>query len=292
MGWITTFLLTLVAIFVLVNICIGSEHEEIQEDLESRAKPRLPSWAKRYTKKTSGCPCWWDLTKTDNNCACCKSRGIQCGYPLHRFCQRDSRKPQYRIGCPGIKNKKHTLSERGHPCHYNPVDRSCGWCGLFSQQCNGWDLYNGLKCGEVSPYAPGKEGWGKYCIGQVQDCRISPSPCDVNANCVNTKRKTKGQYGGNAYRCACKPGYVGNGITCANEKTGKLELPSEGLQVEVTMNLAPQIKIKRTEKNFPIGKATSNFEKELKRMQAANDGKEVFCNGNSGRRISWNETVY
>ena len=66
----------------------------------------------------------------------------------------------------GIKNKKHTLSERGHPCHYNPVDRSCGWCGLFSQQCNGWDLYNGLKCGEVSPYAPGKEGWGKYCIGQ------------------------------------------------------------------------------------------------------------------------------
>ena len=101
MGWITTFLLTLVAIFVLVNVCIGSEHEEIQEDLESRAKPRLPSWAKRYTKKTSGCPCWWDLTKTDNNCACCKSRGIQCGYPLHRFCQRDSRKPQYRIGCPG-----------------------------------------------------------------------------------------------------------------------------------------------------------------------------------------------
>ena len=74
--------------------------------------------------------------------------------------------------------------------------------------------------------------------------------------------------------------------------SGKLDLPSEGLQVEVTMNLAPQIKIKRTEKNFPIGKATSNFEKELKRMQAANDGKEVFCNGNSGRRIPWNETVY
>ena len=101
MGWITTFLLTLVVIFVLVNACIGSEHEEIQEDLESRANPRLPSWAKRYTKKTSGCPCWWDLTKTNNNCACCKSRGIQCGYPLHRFCQKDSRKPQYRIGCPG-----------------------------------------------------------------------------------------------------------------------------------------------------------------------------------------------
>ena len=58
----------------------------------------------------------------------------------------------------------------------------------------------------------------------VQDCRISPSPCDVNAKCVNTKRKTKGQYGGYAYRCACNDGYVGNGIHCANEKTGKISL--------------------------------------------------------------------
>ena len=159
----------------------------------------------------------------------------------------------------------------------------------------------------------------------VQDCRISPSPCDVNAKCVNTKRKTKGQYGGYAYRCACNYGYVGNGLQCANEKTGKaqltvrcylffhvknyyyeihnqfnnyflsigkLDLPSEGLQIELTLNLAPQIKIERTEKNFPIGKATTDFESQLKRMQAANDGKEVFCNGNSGRKYSWNETAY
>ena len=73
---------------------------------------------------------------------------------------------------------------------------------------------------------------------------------------------------------------------------GKLDLPSEGLQVQLTMNLAPQIKIKRTEKNFPIGEATTDFENQLKRMEAANDGKEVFCNGNSGRKYSWNETVY
>ena len=73
---------------------------------------------------------------------------------------------------------------------------------------------------------------------------------------------------------------------------GKLDLPSEGLQIELTMNLAPQIKIERTEKNFPIGKATTDFESQLKRMQAANDGKEVFCNGNSGRKYSWNETAY
>ena len=73
---------------------------------------------------------------------------------------------------------------------------------------------------------------------------------------------------------------------------GELELPSEGLQIELTMNLSPQIKIERTEKNFPIGEATTDFENQLKRMQAANDGKEVFCNGNSGRKYSWNETAY
>ena len=56
------------------------------------------------------------------------------------------------------------------------------------------------------------------------------------------------------------------------------------------MNLAPQIEIYRTEKNFPIGKATADFERELKNMQAENDGNEVFCNGNSGRKYSWNDT--
>jgi len=196
------------------------------------------------------------------------------------------------MGCPRIKNRAHTLSEKGHPCHYNPAKKNCGWCGLYSQQCNGWNLYNGLKCGALDTFFPSREGSGKSCIGQVQDCRISPSPCDTNAKCINTGRKTKGQYGGYAYRCACKSGYVGNGITCVNAKTGKLELPSEGLQIELKMELAPQIRIKRTERNFPIGKATTDFENELKKMQAANDGNEVFCNGNSGRRIQWNETVY
>lgn len=296
MGRFTSFLSTLTVILTLTNICIGFERfrEEFEEDLVSRELtwPKfLPSWAKKYTdtRRPEGCPCWWDLTQ-GYNCACCRNRGIQCGYPLHRYCQRDAGKPQYRKGCPGIKNKDHTLSERGHPCHYNTADKTCGWCGLFSQQCNGWNLYNGIKCGEATTFFPGKSGSSKSCAGQVQDCRLSPSPCDVNAECVNTGRKTKGQYGGYAYRCACKKGFIGNGIHCANEKTGVLELPSEGMVIELSMNLAPQIEIYRTEKNFPIGKATADFERELKNMQAENDGNEVFCNGNSGRKYSWNDT--
>ena len=66
----------------------------------------------------------------------------------------------------GIKNRAHTLSEKGHPCHYNPAKKNCGWCGLYSQQCNGWNLYNGLKCGALDTFFPSREGSGKSCIGQ------------------------------------------------------------------------------------------------------------------------------
>ena len=111
MGWLTTFLSTLTAISILNNVCIGFDtrfHEELEKDLETRQsdsqiarKPiTKPPWAKRFTKTTTGCPCWWDLTKGDD-CACCQNKGIQCGYPQHRFCQRDAGRPQYRKGCPG-----------------------------------------------------------------------------------------------------------------------------------------------------------------------------------------------
>ena len=68
----------------------------------------------------------------------------------------------------GIANRQDTLSETGHPCHYNIEDKSCGWCGLSSQQCNGWNLYyNNIKCGYLTSYAPGsyKRGDG-FCLGQ------------------------------------------------------------------------------------------------------------------------------
>ena len=58
----------------------------------------------------------------------------------------------------------------------------------------------------------------------MQDCRLSPSYCDVNAVCVDTKRKIKGIYGGKAYRCACKQGFIGNGITCADAASGMTQI--------------------------------------------------------------------
>ena len=107
MEWLTTFLLTFGAFCVLFNSCKGLEDEDIQDYFGKNSFPKeptkevLPNWAKKYTRKSHGCPCWWDLTRKEYDCACCQNRGIQCGYPLHRFCQRDTRKNRNRKGCPG-----------------------------------------------------------------------------------------------------------------------------------------------------------------------------------------------
>jgi len=273
MGWVSMLPIVLGSIFLLSDMWVSK--------LEVEAA-RMPQWAKKYTRSQKGCPCWFDLSKGTTECACCHNKGIQCGYPMQMYCQRDARRPQYRIGCPGIQNRQDTLSEQGHPCHHDIHDKSCGWCGLSSQQCNGWNhLYNkNIKCGYLTAYAPGarKRGDG-FCLGQVQDCRLSPSYCDVNAVCVDTKRKIKGIYGGKAYRCACKQGFIGNGITCADAASGTIEA-NQDMIVNMHMELGRTITIERAEPDFPIGDATTKFENELKSLRAAGDGKEVFCNGN------------
>ena len=37
-----------------------------------------------FTTANTGCPCWFDLTRSD--CACCTDQGVQCGNPLHQWC--------------------------------------------------------------------------------------------------------------------------------------------------------------------------------------------------------------
>ena len=190
MGWVSMLPIVLGSIFLLSDMWVSK--------LEVQAA-RMPQWAKKYTRSQKGCPCWFDLSKGTTECACCHNKGIQCGYPMQMYCQRDARRPQYRIGCPGndfrmvcflslislptfiyiviykifnaigIKNRQDTLSEQGHPCHHDIHDKSCGWCGLSSQQCNGWNhlYYNNIKCGYLTAYAPGarKRGAG-FCLGQ------------------------------------------------------------------------------------------------------------------------------
>ena len=78
-----------------------------------------------YTATAEGCHCWWDrsrrLTDPDTNeaysCACCKNGGRQCGYPMHKYCHLPNSTAT--TGCNGVQNKDYTLSEKGHPCHFN-----------------------------------------------------------------------------------------------------------------------------------------------------------------------------
>ena len=82
---------------VLVSILFLSDLW--QKNLEVHAAS-TPPWARRYTGTQTGCPCWFDLSR-GMECACCKGRGIQCGFPKQNFCQRDARRSTYREGCKG-----------------------------------------------------------------------------------------------------------------------------------------------------------------------------------------------
>ena len=51
-----------------------------------------------------GCYCWFDpLEKYLGNkkCACCKSNGVQCGYPMQKWCQPKVNTGKIQKGCVG-----------------------------------------------------------------------------------------------------------------------------------------------------------------------------------------------
>lgn len=79
-------------------------------------------WYEEATLTSSGCSCDFDplgvlidpLTNSSFSCACCQPLGIQCGYPQHNYCKFEFDDPGK--GCPGIPNRKFTLSQLGGPC--------------------------------------------------------------------------------------------------------------------------------------------------------------------------------
>ena len=89
---LTTILLVLVSIVLLSGKW---------KQAAVQAGTPIPGWARKYTKTSTGCPCWFDLSRAEE-CACCHNKGIQCGYPQHQYCQRDAKRGQYRKGCRGF----------------------------------------------------------------------------------------------------------------------------------------------------------------------------------------------
>lgn len=56
------------------------------------------------TESNTGCACWFDPNELFTNagdCACCKSNGTQCGYPMHEYCQPSVSTGEELTGCQG-----------------------------------------------------------------------------------------------------------------------------------------------------------------------------------------------
>jgi len=261
-------------VFTSITLCIADSVESLNkfnssDELVLETRAGVPGWARKYTRSRTGCPCWWDLTLGDI-CACCKDfrgkLGQPCGYPLHNYCQKKSS-----YGCPGllpqskggVDYERYTLSTRGYPCHYDKSDVSCAWCAPGYQQCGkagswandylkknrklkkSWQKQNTclpVLNGDRKSYA--KKPW-VVCVGQVQDCNKRGSECDINADCLDTGIKKEISRGNiwSVHRCACKDGFVGNGITCADETTGIVTRPGVELKAKLTTDVYEQYKL-------------------------------------------------
>jgi len=202
----------------------------------------IEKWFKPFTAKNTGCPCFFDITRTD--CACCKtgSGGKACGFPQHQWCY----KSKVGGGCPGIEEPKYTLSQTGYPCFYDPKSTECAWCAEGGFQC-------GDTCvGEAKALSCTKDGSS----GVYGDCRHIPG-CDLNAECIQTNKEQ------NSWKCICNKGqtanetFTGNGIQCYNEN-GVGGDPNK--QISVSMMLTTDFYVfPHDSSDFPMGPATDNL---------------------------------
>merc|ERR1711915_117185 len=178
-----------------------------------------------YTESSTGCQCWWDMTRDD--CACCKE-GVdarQCGHPVHMYCYKKSKE-----GCPGVPQKKWTLSNKGHPCYFQAEKSGdCAWCTDPGYQCG-----PGKRAGITSKLGnhciSGRNK--KYCDSVVADCRHIPNACDPNAKCAKKRKLGKRVL----YECKCKDGYTGNGIQCFDSDGNLSKDPKQIVELTMVLN--------------------------------------------------------
>merc|ERR1712168_26773 len=156
-----------------------------------------------YTKAATGCPCWFDMSRSD--CACCEDAGVQCGAPLHNYCTKKT--AGRRVGCPGVPANHWTLSTTGYPCFFNTSRTDCAWSASGGAQCSnsgdkGPDSAGGSRCWD--PDDPG------YCDSVPGDC-LHIHKCDSEAECkFNVKFGKFREH----HTCQCKTGWKGNGQQC------------------------------------------------------------------------------
>merc|ERR1712025_1355554 len=118
-------LLVTLVLLVLVDIVHGGCEQDPKLKPAIISKKLKPfTKVKANGKPIANSPCWWDLTRTD--CGTCRNGGVQCGYPMHKWCQ--SPKDDKKKGCPGIPNYKYTKSTQGAPCYWDVNNKKCAIC--------------------------------------------------------------------------------------------------------------------------------------------------------------------
>merc|ERR1712019_238206 len=124
-GLIMKALLVTSVLVVLVDIVHGGCEQDPKLKPAIITKKLKPfTKVKANGKPIANSPCWWDLTRTD--CGTCRNGGVQCGYPMHKWCQNP--KDDKKKGCPGIPNYKYTKSTQGAPCYWDVNNKKCAIC--------------------------------------------------------------------------------------------------------------------------------------------------------------------
>jgi len=217
-----------------------------------------------FTEKSTGCPCWFDLKRTD--CACCKDGDevLQCGAPMHQYCYKKTEGRQR--GCPGVPSAQWTLSNTGHPCVWNNTRTDCAWCARGGSQCGDDDTY-----GPSSPHgAQCVDPKSEICDSMPGDCRHM-NLCDPEAECVFSRKWGVSR---SLYTCKCLEGWTGNGLQCVNATTGEASKPSisdDVVAVEIGITTDFYI-FPHNSSEFPVGQP----EKTL-----LDDMKDLFSSGDS-----------
>ena len=141
----------------------------------------------KVTKSKKGCSCWFDplekFTKS-GECACCKwKKGVQCGYPMHNYCQPIVAKGEVQQGCigqsliintvsndpiklhlyTGIKKNKQTLTEKGGYCHYSTTKKGAWDCAVCTPDA--------IQCGPYVDLPYKKYEEGQYCYRGGSDSK-------------------------------------------------------------------------------------------------------------------------
>lgn len=206
--------------------CEGEEKAACHELHQLQTPEGKTEMFGEYTVTNTGCPCWFDLTRSD--CACCTSNGMQCGAPMQEYCT--SKKEGRQAGCLGVPANHWTLSSTGYPCYWDTSRTDCAWCAAGGGQCGsdkGPDSTGGSRCWDLEDLS--------YCDSVPGDCKHIPT-CDSQATCDFS---TKFGEHREVHTCSCKPGWTGNGIQCFDDSTGAAsEGPSD--LVDITLAVSTQ----------------------------------------------------